>query len=138
QASTMNSVQLENRKEHVEQSIKEIEEGISNTQHQLGELQAQVEQLEKKEDTSKLNFTNQLDRNKLNEQSKEWTVLKIVQYALYYAKKTYQKKYFSKVMDLIGEYFAHMTSNRYNKVIPPEENGLFEVEDIDNIRYTVE
>src|SRR5699024_5612869 len=58
--------------------------------------------------------------------------------ALAYAKKTYQKKHFSKVMDLTGEYFAHMTSNRYNKVIPPEENGLFEVEDIDNIRYTVE
>src|SRR5699024_7325522 len=48
------------------------------------------------------------------------------------------KKALFKVMDLTGEYFAHMTSNRYNKVIPPEENGLFEVEDIDNIRYTVE
>ena len=137
-ASTMNSVQLENRKEQVEQSIKEMEEAISNTHHQLGELQAQVERLEKAEDTSQLNFTYELDRNKLNEQAKEWAVLKLVQSALAYAKKTYQKKHFSKVMDLTGEYFAHMTSNRYNKVIPPEENGLFEVEDIDNIRYTVE
>src|SRR5699024_12713894 len=67
-ASTMNSVQLENRKEQVEQSIKEMEEAISNTHHQLGELQAQVERLEKAEDTSQLNFTYELDRNKLNEQ----------------------------------------------------------------------
>src|SRR5699024_12726869 len=33
---------------------------------------------------------------------------------------------------------AHMTRNRYKKVIPPEENQLYEVEDNDNIRYTVE
>src|SRR5699024_1685004 len=71
-ASTVNSVQLENRKEQVEQSIKEMEEAISNTHHQLGELQAQVERLEKAEDTSQLNFTYELDRNKLNEQAKEW------------------------------------------------------------------
>src|SRR5699024_741660 len=77
-ASTMNSVQLENSKEQVEQSIKEMEEAISNTHHQLGELQAQVERLEKAEDTSQLNFTYELDRNKLNEQAKEWAVLKLV------------------------------------------------------------
>src|SRR5699024_5615348 len=72
--STMNSVQLENRKEQIEQSIKEMEEAISNTHHQLGELQAQVERLEKAEDTSQLNFTYELDKNKLNEQAKEWAV----------------------------------------------------------------
>src|SRR5699024_4109031 len=136
--STMNSVQLENRKEQVEQSIKGMDEAISNTHHQLGELQAQVERLERAEDTSQLNFTYELDRNKLNEQAKEWAVLKLVQSALVHAKKIYQKKHFSKVMALTGEYFAHMTSNRYKKVIPPEENDLFEVEDNDNIRYTVE
>src|SRR5699024_9297113 len=58
--STMNSVQLENRKEQVEQSIKGMEEAISNTHHQLGELQAQVERLERAEDTSQLNFTYEL------------------------------------------------------------------------------
>src|SRR5699024_10857248 len=86
-ASTMNSVKHEKRKEKVEQCIKEMEEAISNTHHQLGELQAQVERLAKAEDTSQLNFTYELDRNKLNEQAKEWAVLKLVQSALAYAKK---------------------------------------------------
>src|SRR5699024_12406405 len=70
-ASTVNSVQLENRKEQVEQSIKEMEEAISNTHHQIGELQEQGERLEKAEDTSQLNFTYEVDTNKLNEQAKE-------------------------------------------------------------------
>lgn len=137
-ASTLDSVQLESRKDQVEHTIKDIESAISTTHHQLGEIQAQVERLEGTDDASQLHFTYEMEKNTMNDQAKEWAVLKLVQAALEKAKHVYQEKHFSKVMTLTGDYFAHMTSERYDKVIPPQGNGLFQVEDSENIRYTVE
>src|SRR5699024_11690219 len=44
----------------------------------------------------------------------------------------------SHVIDHTGQAVAQRTGKRDSEVITPEYNGLFEVEDIENIRYTVE
>ena len=137
-ADDLDQLALESEKERLETAIHEHEEAVSHAYHRLGELQAKVQQLEASEDSSQLSLTYEMDKNLLNEQAKEWAVFKLVQTALQKAKQAYQEKHFANVMTLTGTYFKQLTEGRYQKVHPPEGNGLFQVEASKNMRYTVE
>lgn len=124
--------------EQLAEQMEEFENEKENKTKQLAQLQLEITQLEMSEDVSKTAYLYEMEKDKLNRLAKKWAILKCAQAALSDAKKSYQQKYLHEVIELTTKYFSKLTKGTYQKVFAPTESELFQVEAVNDMRYTVE
>jgi uncharacterized protein YhaN len=78
----------------------------------------------------------EMEKEKLQQLAREWSVLKIEKEVLAETKQVYQEKYLKKVIAHTEQLLSTMTDGRYTAVYPPEDGAPFRVLAADNTRYT--
>jgi len=125
----------------INQNRKEIsnnEKVISNGNRQLATIEMEMKQMEMSDDTSKIAFLYEMERNKLNELAEKWSILKVAHTTLQEAKSRFQETYLTEVIKVTAHYFSHLTKGKYKQIFAPTTTKLFQVEASNNMRYTVD
>ncbi|AUJ25709.1 ATP-binding protein [Virgibacillus dokdonensis] len=129
--------ELEQEEKKVHQIITELEAHVDEQQQKLAKFHTEVDILEKKEDYSTLIHQKEMEQEALHQQARHWATLKAAKEMLLQAKRSYQSKYISKVMEKTSLYFRELTAENYRCVYPPTVGRLFTVEKEDGTRLNV-
>lgn len=135
--SDMDEGVLEIEKEKLERNIDKLEKEIESVRKQLVEIKVELEQMESSEDYSKALHRFEMEKESINKLAKKWAVWKTAKDILSETKTTYQNKYLTKVIEITTYYFKQLTGNKYLHIYPPTDTSLFQVEDENGLRYTV-
>lgn len=121
----------------LQDNIKSNQEVTAISQKQLASVELEIESMEMSDDYSKSAFIFQVEQDNLNDNAKEWAILKIAEATLKQAKNAYQEKHLSEVMSYTSAYFSQLTNGKYKQVFAPTTAAPFKVEGNNYIRYTV-
>lgn len=133
----LNETDLEQKLYLLEAKRNELEASRNELQKKLATVSAAIEALESSHDYSEAVHTYELEKAKLNTLAQEWAQYTLAQTALTQAKRMWQEKYFHEVMQYTTTYFQQLTGGKYMKVFAPTEKEPFQVEAINEMRYTV-
>lgn len=115
----------------------ELLETIKKLQTDLATIDVEIGLMESSEAYSEAVFRLEVEKENLNKAAKEWATLRVIQTVIQNAKKSYQEKYLSDVMEVTSNYFEKLTNGKYLKVIAPEGKRLFQVETAKFGRFNV-
>lgn len=127
---------------YLQKEVRETIEGLENElevlRKRLVEVEHGIQLLESSDDYSKASYTYQIEKDKLQQDSETWAVLKVMQTALAEAKKAYKERYLTEIIEWTTNYFKTMTDARYIRVYAPTDKQGFQVERATKDRYGVE
>lgn len=132
----LQSISFEIRK--INENIQSIEKEIVGLNKTLARLELEIIQLESSDEYSKATYEFQMEKDKLERDSEAWAILKVMQTVLLEAKKSYQEKYLTEVIEYTTQYFSQMTNGVYVSIYPPLNNKGFQVETVSMDRFNVE
>lgn len=135
---TMDENDLTLRQNMYQKELSEIEQQQTALNKSIATIEMEINQLELSEDHSTAIYQQQVEQDTLQQMARKWASLKVAQSALEAAKTSYQKHHLDEVVQQTSRFFKTITDGTYNKVIAPDKKTGFQVEDQQQIRYTVD
>lgn len=129
--------ELELNRRHTEESMQSLESKLEKVRENLADTKAELVAMESTESYSTSLHQFEMETEHFNQLGKEWAVLKTAKEILTETKRNYRANYLSKVIEVTTLYFKEITDGKYVQVYAPTDSSVFQVESIDNIRYTV-
>jgi len=133
----LDALKLQRSQEEIEEELKQHHTKIETTRSELAEVNAELKRLEGSEAYSQKMHQFEMEKEKLNQLAREWSILKIEKEVLAETKQNYREKYLTKVMEETANFLHTVTAGSYENVYSPANKQPFLVLSADGIRYSV-
>jgi uncharacterized protein YhaN len=128
---------LNQKLEDLRAEIVKLEDCLEKKRQALAAVQAELATMEEREDLSETAHQMEMQKEVFNRLAKRWATIKTAKEILQQAKRTYQQKYLTKVIECTSDFFQKITIGAYRKVFSPLEDRPFIVEAADGTHYHV-
>ncbi|MGP4061950.1 AAA family ATPase [Halobacillus sp. H74] len=116
---------LQAQLDHIKKERQHLEEKRSKAQQSLADVHSSISRLENSEERSEITHRFQMEKERLQEQAKEWAKYRVALQILRKTKQTYKKKYLPQVMSVAETHFLKLTKGNYTRIrLLPESERI--------------
>lgn len=128
---------LKEERQHLQAKVATRERRLDNLKNERGGLETQINDLEQAEEASKLRLRiNSLDAE-LAIYAEQWSILQIAQALLVETRDHYEREHKPGVIQEAQPIFAHLTGERYQRILSPPGERKIDVLDADDTRKEI-
>lgn len=128
---------LSRSKNDLDDAIKQCEDTISQLREHKGRITKEIEQIEKKEESSALRLEKSVCIEKANLLAREWATLVLAKSIMKKAIEEYEREKQPNVIKEAQHYFSLMTLGTYPSIYSPLNEDVLYVEDRNKIRKDI-
>jgi uncharacterized protein YhaN len=128
---------LSRSKNDLEDALKRCEDTISQLREHKGRITKEIEQIEKKEESSALRLEKSVCIEKANLLAREWATLVLAKSIMKRAIEEYEREKQPNVIKEAQHYFSLMTLGTYPSIYSPLNEDVLYVEDRNKIRKDI-
>lgn len=125
------------QQDDLEEALKSYDEIISGLREQKGRITKEIEQIEKKEESSALRLEKSVCIEKANILAREWATLVLAKSIMKKAIEEYEREKQPNVIKEAQHYFSLMTLGAYPSIYSPLNENVLYVENCDQIRKDI-
>ncbi|MCF3942024.1 ATP-binding protein [Oceanobacillus alkalisoli] len=128
---------LEEREQELELQVSTVDAEIDHTQQKLTEINLDLKRLEGSDAYSSKLHQFEMEKEKLRQLAKEWSIINMQKEILTETKQRYQEKYLARVVEETAAILHTITDGRYTNVFAPRGKETFQVMSAEGIRFNV-